>query len=240
MIVERLMKFLRAHAVVAYVALSIAASSQPPAPGVTGRAVLKGEPPPELEISMDAPCLRLETNRISTRHYRVGTNGGLANVVVFVRGNLRDWSFPVPTNAVEIAFDRCQMNPHVTAARTGQSVRFINRDRIVHHVHTLARSERVMGRPAPRLLEPVLRTFHVEEMFIRCKCDVHPWEYAYVSVFDHPFFAVTDADGRFQLPPGLPDGTYVIEAHHRKAGTRSVTISVRDGRARVPDFVYGD
>jgi plastocyanin len=207
---------------------------------VAGHVFFRGLPPAEVEITLDAACARLETNRLNTRHYVIGTNGGLANTVVFVQGTLRAWSFPVPTNAVEIAFDRCQMNPHVTAARTGQRIRFIMRDPLLHNVHTLARSERGMGRLAPRLHEPVLQTFHTEEMFIPCKCDVHPWEYAYVSVFDHPFFAVTDASGQFQLPPGLPDGTYVIEAHHRKAGTRSATISVQDGQARGPDFVYGN
>lgn len=205
---------------------------------VSGHVFFRGHPPAEVEITLDAPCARLETNRLTTRHYVIGTNGGLANTVVFVQGALRAWSFPVPTNAVEIAFDRCQMNPYVTAARTGQRVRFIMHDPILHNVHTLARSERGMGRLAPRLNEPVLRTFHTEEMFIPSKCDVHPWEYAYVSVFDHPFFAVTDADGRFQLPPGLPDGTYVIEAQHRKAGTNTVTVQVHGGSARTPDFIF--
>ena len=50
------------------------------------------------------------------------------------------------------------------------------------------------------------------------KCDVHGWMNAYVGVLDHPYFAVTDKDGKFELK-SLPPGTYTIEAWHEKLGT---------------------
>ena len=50
------------------------------------------------------------------------------------------------------------------------------------------------------------------------KCDVHGWMNAYVGVLDHPFFAVTDEDGKFELkglPPGhLHDRSVAREARH--------------------------
>ena len=49
------------------------------------------------------------------------------------------------------------------------------------------------------------------------KCDVHGWMSAYVGVLDHPFFATTDKDGKFELKT-LPPGTYTIEAWHEKLG----------------------
>ena len=53
-------------------------------------------------------------------------------------------------------------------------------------------------------------------MFLRFKCDVHPWMFAYACVVDHPYFAVTDKDGKYTIKD-VPDGKYTIEAYHRKA-----------------------
>ena len=56
------------------------------------------------------------------------------------------------------------------------------------------------------------------------KCDVHGWMNAYVGVLDHPYFAVTDEDGKFELKT-LPPGTYTIEAWHEKLGAQDAEAS---------------
>jgi hypothetical protein len=52
---------------------------------------------------------------------------------------------------------------------------------------------------------------------------------AYVGVMSNPYFAVTEKDGKFDLP-NLPPGTYTIEAWHEKLGaqTASVTLGAKD------------
>ena len=50
--------------------------------------------------------------------------------------------------------------------------------------------------------------FGTQEIMVPFKCDVHRWMTAFVGVLDHPFFAVTGADGSFELK-GLPPGTRV-------------------------------
>jgi hypothetical protein len=64
------------------------------------------------------------------------------------------------------------------------------------------------------------------------KCDVHGWMNAYVGVMDHPFFAVTDDNGGFEIP-GLPAGTYTVEAWHEKLGaiSQSVTLTAKETKA---------
>ena len=54
---------------------------------------------------------------------------------------------------------------------------------------------------------------------------------AYVGVLDHPYFAVTDAAGKFELK-GLPPGTYTLEAWHEKFGavTQSVTLGAKESK----------
>jgi Carboxypeptidase regulatory-like domain len=74
-------------------------------------------------------------------------------------------------------------------------------------------------------------TFTAKEVMVPFKCDVHGWMNAYVGVLDHPYFAVTDADGKFELKD-VPAGTYTIEAWHEKLGpmTQSVTIAEKESK----------
>ena len=62
--------------------------------------------------------------------------------------------------------------------------------------------------------------FSTQEVMVPFRCDVHKWMNAFVGVVDHPFFAVTGADGAFELK-GLPPGTYTVEAWHEKFGTKT-------------------
>jgi hypothetical protein len=59
------------------------------------------------------------------------------------------------------------------------------------------------------------------------KCDVHGWMNAYVGVLDHPYFAVTGADGKFELK-SLPPGTYTVEAWHEKLGTATEKVTLTE------------
>src|SRR5581483_113311 len=54
------------------------------------------------------------------------------------------------------------------------------------------------------------------ELFAKVRCRNHPWEEAWISSFDHPFFAVTDVNGKFVIS-NVPPGNYVLHAAHVKA-----------------------
>ena len=76
-----------------------------------------------------------------------------------------------------------------------------------------------------------------QEVLVQFKCEVHPWMFAYVGVFDHPFFAVTGKDGTFKIS-GVPNGKYVIEAYHVKTHGANPGVSQEiavDGNKKV-DF----
>ena len=47
---------------------------------------------------------------------------------------------------------------------------------------------------------------------------------AHFHVMDHPFFAVTDADGKFEIP-NLPEGEYTLGAWHEKFGEQEIKAS---------------
>jgi len=78
--------------------------------------------------------------------------------------------------------------------------------------------------------------FDKPEMFLKFQCDVHPWMFAWVSVFDNPYFAVSGADGKFVIKD-VPPGKYTLVADHRKLGVQMQTVDVTDKGATV-NFVF--
>ncbi len=72
-------------------------------------------------------------------------------------------------------------------------------------------------------------------MFLKFKCDVHAWMFAWVSVFDHPYFAVSAKDGTFKIA-NVPPGKYTIQAAHRKACPATQEIEVKEGAPAKVDF----
>ena len=81
-------------------------------------------------------------------------------------------------------------------------------------------------------------SFSKPENFLKFKCDVHQWMFAWVSVFDHPYFAVSGKDGTFKIA-NVPPGKYKLQATHRKAGTVTQEIEVKEGEARQGRFHAG-
>jgi hypothetical protein len=60
---------------------------------------------------------------------------------------------------------------------------------------------------------------------------------AYISVFEHPFYAVSKEDGTFEIK-GLPSGEYEIEAFHGKLKNQSQKVTVKDGETAKLDFAF--
>lgn len=97
--------------------------------------------------------------------------------------------------------------PHVLAVMVGTVVEFPNSDLIYHNVFSLSRAKRFdLGRYAAGKSKGVRMD---RPGVIRVFCDIHSHMNAFVLVFNHPFFDVTDVEGRFELP-SLPAGTYTV------------------------------
>ena len=200
-----------------------------PVPAVMGRAVLRGNPPPEKNIVPDALCGKLAVQPFTTRHYVVGADRGLANVFIYIKAG----ASPTPASGLGPTLDQvgCEYHPYVLGVQTGQTFKVKNSDPVLHNVHALTKpgggnKERNIAQPVKGMVTPLF--FSIPEVFIKFKCDVHPWMFAYVGVVEHPWFAVTDQNGNFALPAGLPPGQYTLSATHLKAGELVVPITVTD------------
>jgi len=166
------------------------------------------------------------------------TDGGLQNVFVYVKQGLDPaYSFDVPTKAVEIDQHGCMYTPRVLGVRAGQPIQVVNNDNTMHNVHSLPASNRELNQSTPARGTTATQTFTMPEVMVRFKCDVHGWMTAWVGVVAHPFFAVTSADGVYEIK-GLPPGTYTIEAWHEKFGTKTSQVTIGEHTTQTLSFVF--
>lgn len=115
----------------------------------------------------------------------------------------------------------------------GQPFKIRNSDLELHNVHATPRHNREFNFSQTRQGQVDEKVFERPELFIRLDCDVHPWMFAYVTVFEEPFFAVTDTNGFFALPAGIPPGQYRLNAVHLKAGEQAQELELLPGEQKV-------
>jgi len=202
---------------------------------VTGKVTLQGTPPPEKPITPlkdDPNCGKLVTGMPTTSFYVVGDGGALADAVVLLQGVDAKSTGP---SAPPLVIDQkgCEYHPYVSAVQTGQKIVVENSDPVLHNVHA---TPDVTGNEEKNLAQmpgsaPLELSFAKPEDFLRFKCDVHPWMFAYVTVVDNPYYSVTGKDGTFKIA-NVPPGKYTLVAKHRKAGQASQAIEVTDAGAK--------
>lgn len=125
--------------------------------------------------------------------------------------------------------------PYVLPITVGTSVIFLNNDRTYHNVFSLSKVKRFdLGRYA-RGESRSVRFDRPGE--VRVFCDIHSHMSAFILVFAHPYFAVTDAEGRYAIE-GVPPGTYTVMVWTDGRDRESRRIGVPEGDQSLSvDFV---
>ena len=211
-----------------------------PAADITGTITLKGTPPKEKEITPvmeDATCGKMHTTVPTTHFYVVGGKGELADVIVSLQG-ISGKSAGASAPPVTLDQKGCEYVPSIFAVQTDQKIIVKNSDPVLHNVHNLPGegSGNKEKNEAQLPNGPDLTfSFSKPENFLKIKCDVHQWMFAWVSIFDHPYFAVSAKDGTFKIA-NVPPGKYKLQAAHRKAGVVTQEIEVKEGEPAKVDF----
>ncbi|MGB8478969.1 MAG: carboxypeptidase regulatory-like domain-containing protein [Acidobacteriaceae bacterium] len=208
---------------------------------VSGTIRFNGKAPAPIVIDMaqDLACSAASKTPNMTEQYVVH-DGRLANAFVYVKDGLGNRIYMPTKTPVGLDQKGCRYIPHVIGAMIGQPVEFRNSDRTMHNIHIVPPgSEDSAGfdiSQAP-MAGTEQHVFRAAGLMIPVRCNNHPWMEAFLNVVKNPFFAVSDADGKYEIQ-GLPPGTYTLVAVQEKLGTQSHTITVQSRKASMANFVF--
>jgi len=202
--------------------------------GIVAGVVRYRGPLPEVSPWMEEPLAEpwcetfREDGRLKDERVLVDDAGGLANAFVFLSSDPPTSSQATDTD-VEFVFERCALQPRALGMRNGQTlvVTSADEEQILHNAHPRPRKNRDTSGPWSPTGPRRFKLRRAEAPF-PVSCDVHAWERAYVGVFSHPWFAVTDEHGRFTFPEPLPPGTHALKIWHEHLGEQLADVTITE------------
>ncbi len=220
------------------------AAAEAPATGgwgtLKGRFVYGGEPPTQdkLEITKDTEfCTRehpLDESIVVNQE-----NKGLQNVVLWIYVGRRDTPPQIHESFQDMISEPtrldnlwCRFEPHVKVVYTGQTLVIGNKDEVGHNTKADLNANSPFNQTIPAG-EDITQTFEkAERLPSPVSCSIHPWMQGYLHVLDHPYVAVSDADGNFDIP-NVPTGRWTFQVWHETAGY--ITTVTHDGQQKTWD-----
>jgi plastocyanin len=153
----------------------------------------------------------------------LSSNNGIRNAVVSLQnpppGAKRDWQLP----PAKMDQKQCSFVPRVVIVPVGETMEFLNSDRLLHNVRSAAKENAPFNRAQPHA-RTISFVFKQPEL-LRVDCDLHSWMRGWVVVAAHPFYTVTNEQGEFNLE-NVPPGKYTLQVWQESLGnvTQEVTV----------------
>jgi len=195
-----------------------------------------GTPPPDVERPSKMAFPQCSSFGPADSSLKLGAGGGVADAFVWVSSGLPERSYPQPPAPVVLDQERCEFKPRVFGIQVGQPLEIHNSDAFLHNTHAFSGGFNV---PLPTQGMKVTKTFSHFEVPAVIGCDVHGWMRAYAGVVTNPFYAVTDANGAFDIP-GLPAGHYAVTVWQERLGRQqSGSVDVPEGGTADVDVQMG-
>ena len=136
----------------------------------------------------------------------------------------------VPDKPVVLDQPCCKFEPHALTLREGQVLIAKNSAPIAHNVNWTGGKDN----PGNNVIVPPggqveIKDLKASRFPVSISCNIHPWMHAWARVFDHPYFAVTDANGNFEIKDA-PAGEYNLVVWQEAVGYRDLKTIETDGK----------
>lgn len=229
-------------------ATATAAPPTGPTGTIGGVITYNGTPPPakKIDTAADPVCGQKNPNLMTDD--TIVKDGKLANTFIYIKEGsveggqkIGDYAWPTPSAAVQLDQNGCHYAPHVMGVQVNQKISITNSDATQHNIHPTPKLNAEWNQTQPNGGAPIEKSFARAEQLIPVKCNQHPWMKAYIGVMKHPFFAVSNADGAFELK-NVPAGTYTVAAWREggAAGTeQTMQVTVAANGTAKADFAFG-
>ena len=205
---------------------------------IKGKVKYDGKPPKKRPLRMDADpvCGSSHSGKVFSESFKVNSKGELAECIVYLRDV--KYSGGVPKTSVELDQKGCIYTPHVFGIQAGQELLIKNSDATLHNIHSIPKKNKEFNFAMPKVVKQKKSKFDKAEDPFYIKCDVHPWMKTWVLVSDHPYYAVTDENGNYEIK-GVPAGTYEVVCWQEKFKKKAIIDEVTVGSDSVTkDFTF--
>jgi hypothetical protein len=158
----------------------------------------------------------------------VGPSQGVHNAAVYLVDVAKGKAWPPAGKTPELDNIKCEFVPHVQIIQAGK-LDVVNKDPVLHNSHGYYGKRTAFNMAQPN--EGQVIPADLERAgIVRVDCDVHGWMEGWVYVVDNPYYALTDADGKFKIDD-VPPGTYKLVAAQSVTGPNEQTVTVTSGKA---------
>ena len=189
-----------------------------------GKFVFDGPAPTPVKLTIDKDIEVCGKHNLATEDLVVGADGGLANVIVYLRtkGAKEHPDFAAGADAkAEFDNKNCRFEPHVMAMRTAQTLMLKNSDPVAHNSNV----QQLDGGGINPLIPPSgaaeHKFFNEQPVPVTVSCNIHPWMKGFILPRKSPYFAVSGKDGSFEIND-LPTGALEFVAWQEKSGYLAV------------------
>jgi hypothetical protein len=194
---------------------------------VSGTLKFAGEiPRPKVNKALlaDAACAACYKDDPLKDDLVIDASGGVRWAFVYVKTGLEGKKFDPPAEAVRIDQVGCTFAPHLAGAMVGQNVNYCNSDPMLHNIHGFPFANNPFNFAVIKGAERAVKMTQ-QEVPLKVGCDIHPFMASFLCVLEHPFYAVTDAAGKFEIK-NLPPGKYTVGVWHEKLKTADQKIEL--------------
>ncbi len=205
---------------------------------ILGVVRLVGPAPKRTPIPLTPESRKLYKTAPLSEDAIVGPDGAVANVFVYVKEGLpAGKTYATPEKAGLLDQQKSMFRPRVQGVLVGQDLLMRNSDPVIHNVRSLSEENRPFNVGQPANTPDRKKVFKESEGPIEVRCDFHPWMKAFFFVMDHPFFAVSNEQGEFEIQ-GLPSGKYTLAIWHETFGKQEQEITVGKDDLKGVDFKF--
>lgn len=164
-------------------------------------------------------------------------NNGLASVAIWMRQAPKGYQSPEPSGDATLRIKDCRFVPRILPVRVQQRVVVRIDDKATFNVHDFPVRNHEFGRPIQSQQE--FRYKKPEHLPVVLKDDLHSWMKGHFLVTDHPFVAISNSNGTFEIK-GIPPGTHDFSIWHERPGwlEKTKTIEIRAGETTTLDLTY--
>lgn len=189
---------------------------------IQGRVLLTGQAPAgkKLPVTIDQYVCGIEKEAADLV---LSPAREIRNVVVWLESPPPGVPSTPPPNPAQMDQKECVFAPRVVLVPARGTVQFLNSDRLLHNLHSSPKENAPFNRTQPKG-RTIPITFANPEI-IRVECDLHSWMRGWVVVAGHPFYAISDGQGRFRLD-NVPPGSYTLHTWHERLGRASRALTV--------------